>query len=78
MISKKFSFDELSELETVKILGGITDSVNRAQQECRNQYIGCGYSCVQGGCINETLGCGERVELGCSDKAINCGGGPAV
>lgn len=78
MIPKNFSIDELSELEAVKILGGISDSINRAQSECKNRIIGCGYSCAQNGCTNEVIGCGERVELACSDSALNCGGGPGV
>lgn len=69
----KFSVEELSTLESVKILGGSADSINAAQIGCKNQIFGCGYECNQFSCLHQSIACGEKVELACTNSELDCG-----
>lgn len=46
-----FSDSELSELETLKIMGG-TGFISEAQAGCINKARGCGINTNQASCIN--------------------------
>ena len=51
------SDSELSELETLKIMGG-TSGTSEAQAGCINKAKGCGISTNQASCINTVYSCG--------------------
>ncbi len=52
-----FSNSELSELETLKIMGG-TECISEAQAGCINKAKGCGIHTNQASCINTVYSCG--------------------
>lgn len=60
MDKTNFSKSELSEMESLKVLGGASANA-MAQASCINNAPGCGAGVDQGGCTNEVAGCGSSV-----------------
>lgn len=74
MKETKFTAEELSELESLEIRGGVIASVNGSQEKCINSAAGCGGTISQEACVNSIGGCGAGAsQKGCSNSFENCG-----
>lgn len=67
-----FTKDEISEMESLEIKGGIhlgPDGI-MAQSGCINNKAGCGANVDQNACVNNETGCGSIVQVGCSSPTV--------
>lgn len=74
MKETKFTAEELSELESLEIRGGIVSDSENTQNSCANTANNCGSGVTQGSCTNDAIGCGGNAsQNGCINGANACG-----
>lgn len=57
MDKSSFSVEDLSNLESLEILGGATAGTMGTQVQCTNTVIGCNCTNVDNSCTNNSSGC---------------------
>lgn len=60
MDKKRFSQNELLEMESLEVRGGASANA-MAQGGCINEAAGCGANVDQSACVNKENGCGSTV-----------------
>ncbi len=74
MKETKFTAEELSELESLEIRGGIVADSGNTQTQCVNNSNGCGSGVTQDSCSNGALDCGGSAsQSGCVNGTNACG-----